>query len=152
MAASPEVAVLLDIPAGAQVVSRSQDRYIDDIPWSTQTTFYLMDFITKGATNLLMARDIDGGAVKYLSDEVGIRQSGYRDWITGRLATEEEQSFFGIGHNAAVFVDSRVAFDQDNKPMRLTVTIFPVDRNQLIVNVGPNVPPLRDNATPRQSR
>ena len=36
--------------------------------------------------------------------------------------------------------------------MRLTVTIFPVDRNQLIVNVGPNVPPLRDNARPRQSK
>jgi GntR family transcriptional regulator len=149
---SPEVAALLDISLESQVVSRSQDRYIDGIPWSVQTTFYLMDFITKGATNLLMARDIEGGAVRYLSDEIGVRQTGYRDWITGRLATEEEQSFFGIGHNAAVFVHSRVAFDQDNKPMRLTVTIFPVDRNQLIVNVGPNVPPLADNAPPRQSR
>ena len=104
-----------------------------------------MDFITKGATNLLMAVDIEGGAVKYLADEIGVRQTGYRDWITGRLATEEEQAFFGIGHNAAVFVDSRVAFDQNNVPMRLTVTIFPVDRNQLVVNVGPNVPPLVEN-------
>jgi hypothetical protein len=39
-------------------------------------------------------------------------------------------------------VSSRVAFDQDNTPMRLTVTTFPVDRNQLVVNVGPNVPAL----------
>ena len=139
---SPEVAVLLDISPDSQVVSRSQDRYIDGIPWSRQTTFYLMDFITKGATDLLMAKDIEGGAVRYLADEIGVRQTGYRDWITGRLATEEEQAFFGIGHNAAVFVHSRVAFDQDNTPMRLTVTIFPVDRNQLVVNVGPNVPPL----------
>jgi GntR family transcriptional regulator len=142
---SPEVAPLLDIPPGSQVVSRSQDRYIDGIPWSTQTTFYLMDFITKGATNLLMAKDIEGGAVKYLADELGVKQTGYRDWITGRLATEEEQAFFGIGHNAAVFVDSRVAFDQNNTPMRLTVTIFPTDRNQLVVNVGPNVPTLTDS-------
>ena len=142
---SAEVAPLLDIPLGSQVVSRSQDRFIDDIPWSRQTTFYLMDFITKGANNLLMAKDIEGGAVQYLADEIGIKQTGYRDWITGRLATEEEQSFFGIGHNAAVFVDSRVAFDQNNTPMRLTVTIFPADRNQLVVNVGPNVPPLTDS-------
>jgi GntR family transcriptional regulator len=104
-----------------------------------------MDFITKGATELLMARDIENGAVRYLADEIGIKQTGYRDWITGRLATEDEQALFGIGHNAAVFVESRVAFDQNNTPMRLTVTIFPVDRNQLIVNVGPNVPPLQDN-------
>jgi DNA-binding GntR family transcriptional regulator len=150
VAVSSDVARLLNIPQGSQVVSRSQDRYIDDIPWSRQTTFYLMDFITKGATNLLMAVDIQGGAVQYLADEIGIKQTGYRDWITGRLATEEEQAFFGIGHNAAVFVDSRVAFDQNNHPMRLTVTIFPVDRNQLIVNVGPNVPTLTDSPASRR--
>jgi GntR family transcriptional regulator len=145
---SDAVARLLDVPRGSQVVSRSQDRYIDGIPWSRQATFYLMDFIQKGATNLLMAVDIDGGAVRYLADEIGVRQTGYRDWITGRLATEEEQAFFGITHNAAVFVDSRVAFDQNNAPMRLTVTIYPIDRNQLVVNVGPNVPPLAANDTP----
>jgi GntR family transcriptional regulator len=142
--ADAPVAALLDIPAGTQVVSRAQERYIDGIPWSRQTSFYLMDFITKGATKLLMAVDIEEGSVRYLDNEIGVRQTGYRDWITGRLATEEEQSFFGVGHNAAVFVDSRVAFDQDNRPMRLTVSIFPVDRNHLIANVGPNVPPLTD--------
>lgn len=143
--ASDDVATLLTIPPGTQVVSRSQERYIDKIPWSKQTSFYLMDFITKGATKLLMALDIEEGSVRYLDNEIGVRQTGYRDWITGRLATEEEQTFFGVGHNSAVFVDSRVAFDQNNTPMRLTVTIFPVDRNQLIVNVGPNVPTLADN-------
>jgi GntR family transcriptional regulator len=34
---SPEVAVLLDIPPDSQVVSRSQDRSIDGVPWSRQT-------------------------------------------------------------------------------------------------------------------
>jgi GntR family transcriptional regulator len=147
VAADGPVAGLLGIPTGSQVVSRSQDRYIDSILWSKQVSFYLMDFITKGATKLLMAEDVEQGIVTYLDTEIGVRQTGYRDWITGRLATADEQTFFGIGHNAAVFVDSRVAFDQNNTPMRLTVTIFPVDRNQLIVNVGPNVPPLT-NATP----
>jgi GntR family transcriptional regulator len=144
--ADAPVAGLLDIPAGTQVVSRSQDRYIDGVPWSRQTSFYLMDFVTKGATQLLMAMDIEEGSVRYLDDEIGVRQTGYRDWITGRLATDEEQAFFGIGHNAPVFVDSRVAFDQNNIPMRLTVTIFPVDRNRFIVNVGTNVPALTGNS------
>ena len=149
---SDAVAGLLNIADGSQVVSRSQNRYIDNIPWSMQTSFYLMDFITKGATKLLMALDIEEGSVRYLANEIGVRQTGYRDWITGRLATEDEQSFFGIGHNAAVFVDSRVAFDQNNVPMRLTVTIFPVDRNQLIVNVGPNVPTLTHSDSPGRQK
>jgi GntR family transcriptional regulator len=142
--ASSDVAKLLDIPHGEQVVSRSQDRFIDDIPWSRQVSFYPMDFITKGATKLLMAVDIEEGSVRYLDNEIGVRQTGYQDWITGRLATDEEQAFFGIGHNAAVFVHSRIAFDQNNTPMRLTVTIFPVDRNQLVINVGPNLPAFID--------
>jgi len=142
--ATDAVARLLGLEPGAQVVSRSQVRSIDGTPWSLQTSFYLMDFITKGATKLLMAQDIEEGSVRYVADEIGVRQSGYRDWITARVATEDEQVLFGIGHNAAVFVDSRVAFDQNNTPMRLTVTIFPVDRNQLVVNVGPNVPALAD--------
>ena len=148
--ADAPIASLLGIPVGTQVVSRSQDRYLDGIPWSRQTSFYLMDFITKGATRLLMAIDIEEGSIRYLADEIGVRQTGYRDWITGRLAADDEQAFFGIGHNAAVFVNSRVAFDQNNTPMRLTVTIFPVDRNQLIVNVGPNVPTLTDKPDPKK--
>jgi GntR family transcriptional regulator len=143
--ASEAVARLLDVPQHSQVVSRSQDRYIDKIPWSKQTSFYLMDFITKGATDLLMAKDIEPGAVAYLAEKIGVTQTGYQDVITGRLATDEEQAFFKISHNAAVLVHSRVAFDQDKTPMRLTVTIFPVDRNQLIVNVGPNVAPLTED-------
>ena len=30
----------------------------------------------------------------------------------------------------------RTAFDQNGKPMRVTVTIFPVDRQQFIIDVG----------------
>jgi GntR family transcriptional regulator len=140
--ASERVSRLLKIDLGSQVIARSQDRYIDGIPWSKQTSYYLMDVITKGATKLLMAQDIEEGSVRYLAEQFGIRQTGYRDWITGRLATDDEQGFFGITHNTAVFVMSRVAFDQDNVAMRLTETVFPIDRNQLVIDVGSKVPAL----------
>ena len=51
----------LRVPPNAQVVSRHQERYIDDVPWSLQTSFYPMEFITRGATRLLMAEDIADG-------------------------------------------------------------------------------------------
>ncbi len=140
MTAPEVVAILLEIPTKSQVVSRSQDRYIDEIPWSRQTSYYLMDFITKGATKLLMAQDIEEGTIRYVADTIGIRQTGYRDWITARLANGSEQEFFGIGHNSAVFDIFRIAFDQNNTPMRLTVTVYPVDRTQLIVDVGSDLP------------
>jgi GntR family transcriptional regulator len=120
----------------AQVVSRHEARYIDDIPWSLQTSFYPIEFVLQGATRLLNAEDIPEGAVSYLGESLGIRQVGYRDWITARLPDENEQRFFRIPHDLTVFELFRTAFDQNKKPMRVTVTVFPTDRNQFIVDAG----------------
>lgn len=134
------VRLRLRLSKGEQTVLRHQERYINDLPWSLQTSFYPMSFITEdGATELMMAKDIQPGAVAYLAVH-GHQQKGYRDWITGRSADENEQRFFGIGHGAVVFEIFRTAFDTDNNPMRVTVTVFPVDRNQFIVDVGDDLP------------
>jgi GntR family transcriptional regulator len=132
----PEVALRLRLEPNTQAVSRHQQRFIDETPWSLQTSFYPMEFITKGATELLMARDIEGGAVRYLAATINVRQGGQRDWITTRPPDENEQKFFELALDATVFVIYRTGFDQHKKPMRVTVTIFRADRNQFIVDSG----------------
>jgi GntR family transcriptional regulator len=137
----PEPVLLrLRLEPGTQVVSRHQQRFIDDVPWSLQTSYYPLSFVQKdGATDLLMALDLKPGTVKYLAGH-GHKQIGYRDWITARSPDETEQRFFRISHEATVFEIFRTAFDQDKVPMRVTVTVFPTDRNQFIVNVGDDLP------------
>jgi GntR family transcriptional regulator len=136
LAPPADIARRLRIAPGSMVVSRQQARTIDDTPWSRQISFYPMDFITKGATKLLMADDIPQGVIAYLADQLGIRQTGYRDWVTARAPDEAEMSFFGIGPETMVFVVYRTAFDQEQIPMRLTVTAYPADRNQFIYEYG----------------
>jgi GntR family transcriptional regulator len=132
------VAGQLEVAEGSQVVSRHQKRYIDDTPWSLQTSFYPMGFVLKGADQLLDASDIGIGTVKYLADTLGLRQVAYRDWIAVRAPDPTEAMFFGLPQDGrvGVFEVFRTAFDQTDTPMRLTVTVFPTDRNQFIVNVG----------------
>jgi GntR family transcriptional regulator len=137
---SAEVSRRLRVPPHTQVVSRHEDRYIDGIPWSLQTSFYPMDFITKGATRLLMAEDIAEGTVRYLAETIAVEQTGYRDWITARVPKMTEQSFFGLAHDATVFEVFRTGFDQTGTPLRVTVTVWPADRSQFIVNVGEDLP------------
>jgi GntR family transcriptional regulator len=131
-----EVGRRLRVASNSQVVSRHQMRYIDRIPWSLQTSFYPMDFITKGAPRLLMAEDIEQGTVRYLAEAIGVKQVGYRDWITARNPDSNEQAFFNLAHDASVFEIFRTAFDQTGVPLRVTVTVFPTDRNQFIIDVG----------------
>lgn len=137
-----EIALRLRIRPGDQVISRHQVRYIDEIPWLLQTSFYPLTLLTAGASRLLIAEDIAEGTVKYLAETLHLKQVGYRDWVTARGPDNNEQAFFGLAHDAAVFEVFRTAFDQGQTPMRLTVTVYPVDRNQLVFNFG-DVPELQ---------
>ena len=83
-----------------------------------------------------MVQDIAEGAISYLSETIGVTQVGYRDWITARVPDTNEQSFFELAHDATVFEIFRTGFDQVGTPLRVTVTVWPADRNQFIVNVG----------------
>jgi len=131
-----EVRARLRVGPDTQVVSRHQQYYIDGVPWSLQTSWYPMEFVTRGATSLLITQNIEQGAVKYLSETIGLIQVGYRDWVTARPPDSNEEKFFGIPHDAAVFEIFRTGFDQTGTPLRVTVTVFPADRNQFIINVG----------------
>jgi DNA-binding GntR family transcriptional regulator len=137
-----KIALRLRITPGDQVISRHQVRYIDEIPWLMQTSFYPWQLLTDGANKLLMAEDIKEGTVKYLAETLDLEQIGYRDWVTARGPDNTEQAFFGLTHDAAVFEVFRTGFDQHQKAMRVTVTVYPVDRNQLVFNFG-EVPDLQ---------
>jgi GntR family transcriptional regulator len=134
---SPETAEL-QLPGGASVVSRHQKRFIDGTPWSLQTSFYPMSLVQTGALRLIQAENIDEGTVEYLKESVGIKQVGYRDMITVRAPDNTEATFFKLPDDGRVSVieTRRTAYDDKGVPVRLTVSVYPADRNQLAVKVG----------------
>ena len=145
--ASSNVAVPLQIAEGSQVVSRHQRRSIGKTPWSLQTSYYPMGFVLQGADQLIEAADIEMGTVKYLADKLGLRQVAYRDWIRVRAPDLAEAQFFGLPQDGRIglFEIFRTAFDHTGRPMRLTVSVFPTDRNEFIVNVGDVPAPQRSD-------
>lgn len=140
--AGGNVAARLRIPEGTQVVSRHQERFIDDEPWSLQTTFYPLDLVMQGAPELLTAKDIPGGTVGYLKATLGLVQVGYRDRILVRPPEENEARFFGLpddGRISVIFImrtGYRATEDDGPIPFRVTFTALPADRNQLVINSG----------------
>jgi GntR family transcriptional regulator len=146
-----QIAYRLGVPEGTPVVSRHERRFIrseadskptaldsGETPWSMQTSFYPRRFALQGAERLLDNEDIKEGTVEYLKDTLGLKQVGYRDWITVRTPNSDEVGFFGLPPDGRVpvFEIFRTAFDQNGKPMRVTVSIFSVDRQQFIIDIG----------------
>jgi GntR family transcriptional regulator len=136
--ASGVVANELGLDEGSQVVSRNQLRSIDGTPWSLQTSFYPMSLVEQGATMLINAANIEEGTVAYLRDKLGLSQAGYRDKITVRAPDGNETSFFKLPDDGriAVFEVRRTAFHDHGQPFRLTISVYPTDRNQFAVEVG----------------
>lgn len=136
--AAPDIAEKLGKPPGSVVISRHEQRYIDGTPWSMQTSFYPMEFVDRGAVRLTHPDDIEKGTVRYLAEKLGIHQNGYRDWVVVRSPDANETDFFRLPADGrtSIIQASRTAFDGNGQPMRVTVTVYPADRNQLIFDFG----------------
>ena len=102
-----------------------------------------MDFVTRGAAELLMAKDFPDGIVKTLEGSLGIKQVGWRDTITARSPCGDERVFFGLSDkvHVSVFEFRRTSWDEDGKPIRFTVTVYPADRNLFEMEAGRLPPP-----------
>lgn len=148
LACPAEIAVRLNVKETDKVVSRHQQRLIDDTIWSLQTSYYPLDWVNRGATRLLLPENIEEGAVQYLSDTLGLKRAGYRDWVTSRTPNDDEQTIFGLLANATVFEILRASFAQDGTPMLVTVTVYPADRNHIVYEYG-SVPELKCDSDPQ---
>jgi GntR family transcriptional regulator len=149
------VARLLQVPEGTGVIVRQQRRFLDDTPWSVLTSYYPMRYIDQGAQLLRAKSDIEEGAVAYLKKELGITQIGYRDQVIVRAPEDDEARFFNLPDSGRVpvVVIYRTGFakntDGSPAPFRLTVTVFPADRNQFVINAGEIGSRLAEPIVPR---
>lgn len=132
----PQIASHLQVDEGKRVVSRCQERFIDGAIWSLQTSYYPLEWVQKGAVGLLEPENIREGVVEYLAETIGLKQVGYRDLISARIPSEREQTLFNLTHNHTVIEVYRTSFAEDGTPMRVTVTVFPSDRNQIAYDLG----------------
>jgi GntR family transcriptional regulator len=136
--AADVVAAELQLAVGSQVVSRHQQRLMDGVPWSLQTTFYPMRLVQQGAVQLIQAQDIPAGAVRYLEEALGIKQAGRRDRITVRAPDATETGFFKLSDDGriAVFDIIQTGYNESGEPFRVTFTTYPANRNQFVMTTG----------------
>jgi GntR family transcriptional regulator len=136
--ASGLVADELGLTEDDSIVSRHQERFIDDTPWSLQTAYYPMSLIERGATRLLQADTILPGAVQYVEDVLNIKRAGRRDRFTVRPPDRRETEFFALPDDGrvAVFEITQTLYLESSRPLAVTITTYPADRNQFVMTLG----------------
>jgi GntR family transcriptional regulator len=137
-AASRDIAEALALHEGTAVVVRHQERLIDDELWSMQTSYYPMSFVEQGATRLLAVEDLAEGTRQYLDEAIGVKETGSRDTMSVRAPNLVEATSFGLPEDGrvAVFETRQTGVDAIGKPVRVTITIYPSDRNTFSMETG----------------
>lgn len=121
------VADLMQIKPGTTVVARRRVRFIDDNPCQTADSFYPKD-IADG-TPIMDAGDASPAGD--LLAAAGHHQSRFTDVIKVRMASPDERARLLLPPVTAVAEHCRVGYDQNGRPVQVTITIVPGDR-QLI--------------------
>jgi GntR family transcriptional regulator len=135
------VASLLEVPERTGVILRQVKRYFADTPWSLEKSYYPMKYLDQGATDLGLKADIPDGVIAYLREKLGIKQVGFRDQLVVRPPNDDEVKFFRLPDNGTVpvVVIFRTGYSYEPEgpaPFRVTITTYPADRNQFVVNFG----------------
>ena len=131
-----EVASRLNLSPNEEIIIRAQKRFIDEAVWSLQTSYYPRKWADQGAGRLREITNIPEGTTQYLESALGLKQVGYEDWISARAAKEDESDLFDVPHNAVMFLIYRTGFAADGTAIRVTVTLYPADRNQFRYRFG----------------
>lgn len=131
--ASPAIATRLKVEGGTTTALRFCHRYVDDVPWSTQATYYPGWLIQK-VPRLAEPGDIEEGTTRHLAAH-GIKQQGYFDEIATRMPTPEEARLLDVGAGVPVLLWTRTGYSAD-RPIRCTITTFRGDLNQMNYEIG----------------
>jgi GntR family transcriptional regulator len=131
--APQDVAERLRIDAGSRAVLRFCHRYVDNVPWSTQATYYPA-WLVDDAPRLTEPGDIAEGTTRYLAAR-GIEQVGYFDEIATRMPTPDEARLLEIGAGVPVLLWTRTGYSGD-RPIRCTITTFRGDLNRMNYEIG----------------
>ncbi|PPK65752.1 GntR family transcriptional regulator [Actinokineospora auranticolor] len=119
------IADRLNVAVNDLVVVREMFRYVNDIPWSVQTTFYPYE-IAK-ACGLDTPTDIAEGTVRRMAAR-GYVEDRIVHEISSRPARADERERFDLAPGVSVLLFRRLATAKD-VVTRLTVEILPADRN-----------------------
>ncbi|MDQ0404849.1 GntR family transcriptional regulator [Streptomyces sp. NPDC000349] len=131
--APPTIAERLKVQPGSTAVLRFCHRFVDDVPWSTQATYY-PEWLANEAPRLTEPGDIEEGTTRYLAG-LGIEQGGYFDEIATRMPTPEESRLLDMSAGVPVLLWTRTGYAGD-RPIRCTLTTMRGDLNRMNYEIG----------------
>ncbi|MEU0601397.1 GntR family transcriptional regulator [Streptomyces sp. NPDC006393] len=132
----PNVAQHLEIQPGELVLVRRRLRFVDDQPWSSEDSYYPHELVKN--TPIAEPADIPEGVIAYMAS-IGYTQTRYVDDVTAVMPNPKQAEELAVEAGIPLLVRTRVGYT-DERPVRVTITAMPTDRNVLRYELGAGKP------------
>ncbi|MFI6662734.1 GntR family transcriptional regulator [Streptomyces sp. NPDC050523] len=127
-----DVARNLGLGRSGLTAVRRKVRFLDGEPFEISDAFFPYELVQ--GTDIMLPEDIARGAGRVLVEQ-GHRQMRFQDEITSRMPNPEESERLALGPGTPVTVHSRTAYDQDDQPVRVLLTILPSDKHVIVYDL-----------------
>lgn len=131
---APDVAALLGLAPGDELVFRRREALIDGQVVQFQQAWYPLDVAE--AADLERKGKIEGGIYRALS-EAGIPAVTADERVAARMPTKEEAEQLGTGAVAPVLTVERISRSEDGRPIELLRVVAAGDRMELAYEALP---------------
>jgi GntR family transcriptional regulator len=125
--ATTSVASRLQVGVNDLVVVRDLIRYVNEIPWSEQITYYPYPIAERCGLNT--PNDVPEGTVRRMATH-GVIEEHLHHEISSRPANDDERRRFELAPGVSVLIYRRIGYST-NHPIRYTREILPADRNTI---------------------
>jgi GntR family transcriptional regulator len=123
--ASAEVAGRMEIEQGELVVVREMLRFVDDVPWIDQQSYYPYKLAQE--CGLDVPQNVPEGTVRRMA-KFGYAEDHLAHEVSGRPASEEERQRFDLAPGVTALIYRRVG-RSNGRVVRYTREVLPADRN-----------------------
>ncbi|SDI54958.1 GntR family transcriptional regulator [Sinosporangium album] len=123
-----QVAEILGVSPGGEVLARSRQMYADNVPVQIATSYIPLDIAAD--TVLEEAEQGAGGMVSRMAD-LGFQQTRMTERITVRPPSEAEAEFLSMSSEQRVYVIHHVGWTSSNRPVEVCVHVMPTHYWQL---------------------
>jgi GntR family transcriptional regulator len=131
-----DIAELLRVPVGTEMIVRRQDWFLEELPWKQQTAWCPKAWYDRGARRLLIAEDIPEGLGAYLHAALDLRPFGTKFYFLPRKPSSSEIDFFCFPDESdppyviELIRTACIADDDGSRPLYTAVGIYAGDRNR----------------------
>jgi GntR family transcriptional regulator len=126
--ASPEVANLLGLDEGEPVIVRRRAMLLDDEPVQLADSYYPASLAA--GTELATRQKLRGGTIAVL-ERLGHEPKRIRETIATRMPLAGETALLDLPPGVPVLIQTRVAYDGNDRPIEVSETVLAGDRHLL---------------------